>query len=64
MKRPRVKGVLSKDLTDRAIGMIRDVKASAPSRPWFMWFCPGANHAPHHQYIDLERAAAAMMARE
>ncbi len=28
--------------------MIRDVKASAPSRPWFTWFCPGANHAPHH----------------
>jgi arylsulfatase A-like enzyme len=39
---------LSKDLADQAIGMIRDVKQSAPSRPWFMWFCPGANHAPHH----------------
>jgi arylsulfatase A-like enzyme len=39
---------LSKDLSDQAIQMIRDVKASAPSRPWFMWFCPGANHAPHH----------------
>jgi arylsulfatase A-like enzyme len=46
---------LSKDLADQAIQMIRDVKASAPSRPWFMWFCPGANHAPHHcpqEYID------------
>src|SRR5262249_52542192 len=46
---------LSKDLADKAIGMIRDVKASSPSRPWFMWFCPGANHAPHHapqEYID------------
>jgi arylsulfatase A-like enzyme len=46
---------LSKDLADQAIGMIRDVKATAPSRPWFMWFCPGANHAPHHapqEYID------------
>ena len=35
--------------------MIRDVKASAPSRPWLQWFCPGANHAPHHapqEYID------------
>jgi len=39
---------LSKDLADQAIQMIRDVKASAPSRPWFTWFCPGANHAPHH----------------
>jgi arylsulfatase A-like enzyme len=46
---------LSKDLADQAISMIRDVKASAPSRPWLMWFCPGANHAPHHspqEYID------------
>jgi arylsulfatase A-like enzyme len=39
---------LSKDLADHAIQMIRDVKVSAPSRPWFTWFCPGANHAPHH----------------
>lgn len=46
---------LSKDLADKAIGMIRDQKASNPSKPWFMWFCPGANHAPHHapkDYID------------
>jgi arylsulfatase len=46
---------LSKDLADQAIGMIRDQKASNPSKPWFMWFCPGANHAPHHapqKYID------------
>jgi len=46
---------LSKDLADKAIGMIRDQKASNPSRPWYMWFCPGANHAPHHapqDYID------------
>ena len=46
---------LSKDLTDKAIGMIRDQKASNPSKPWYMWFCPGANHAPHHtpkEYID------------
>jgi arylsulfatase len=43
---------LSKDLTDKAIGMIRDEKASNPSRPWFMWFNPGANHAPHHAPKD------------
>jgi arylsulfatase A-like enzyme len=46
---------LSKDLADHAIGMLRDQKASNPSKPWFMWFCPGANHAPHHapkEYID------------
>jgi arylsulfatase A-like enzyme len=46
---------VSKDLADRAIQMIRDQKASNPSKPWFTWFCPGANHAPHHapkEYID------------
>ena len=46
---------LSKDLVDKAIGMIRDQKASNPSRPWYMLVCPGANHAPHHcpqEYID------------
>ena len=39
---------LSKDLADQALQMLRDSQSSAPSRPWFMWFCPGANHAPHH----------------
>jgi len=46
---------LSKDLADQAIAMIRNQKASNPSKPWFMWWCPGANHAPHHapqEYID------------
>jgi len=46
---------LSKDLADKAIGMIKDQKTSNPSKPWYMWFCPGANHAPHHapqEYID------------
>jgi len=46
---------LSKDLADQALHMIRDHKATNPSRPWYMWFCPGANHAPHHcpqDYID------------
>lgn len=46
---------LSKDLADQAIRMLRDIGAATPSKPWFMWFCPGANHAPHHapqDYID------------
>jgi arylsulfatase A-like enzyme len=46
---------LSRDLADKALQMIRDHKATNPSRPWYMWFCPGANHAPHHcpqAYID------------
>jgi arylsulfatase A-like enzyme len=43
---------LSKDLADQAIAMLRDQKATNPSRPWFMWFNPGANHAPHHAPQD------------
>jgi len=39
---------LSKDLADHALEYIRDQQATNPSKPWFMWYCPGANHAPHH----------------
>lgn len=46
---------LSKDLGDRAIEILRNQNSTNPSKPWFMWWCPGANHAPHHspkEYID------------
>jgi arylsulfatase A-like enzyme len=46
---------LSKDLADQAMKMIRDSKQSEPDKPWYLWFCPGANHAPHHapqDYVD------------
>jgi arylsulfatase len=46
---------LSKDLADKAISFLRDAKQSEPDKPWYLWFCPGANHAPHHapqEYID------------
>ena len=39
---------LSKDLVDQAIGFIRDSKVTAPDKPWFTYFAPGACHAPHH----------------
>src|SRR5215203_819678 len=39
---------LTEDLTDKAIGFIRDAKVVAPDKPFFMYFCPGATHAPHH----------------
>jgi arylsulfatase A-like enzyme len=45
----------SKDLADQAIKILGDQKSANPSKPWFMWFCPGANHAPHQapqDYID------------
>jgi arylsulfatase A-like enzyme len=46
---------LSKDLADKALEFIRDSKQGEPNKPWYLWFCPGANHAPHHapqEYID------------
>ena len=46
---------LSKDLADKAIEMLRNQNATNPSKPWYMWFNPGANHAPHHspqEYAD------------
>jgi len=42
----------SKDIADKAIGLIRDTKQSRPDKPWYMWYCPGANHAPHHAPRD------------
>ncbi len=39
---------LTEDLTDKAIEFIRDSKVVAPDKPFFMYFCPGACHAPHH----------------
>ena len=51
---------LSKDLADQALKMIRDVKQTEPDKPWYLWFCPGANHAPHHapqEYIDKYKGA-------
>jgi len=39
---------LAKDLADKAIQYIRDSRQSNPDKPWYMWYCPGANHAPHH----------------
>ncbi len=44
--------ILSKDLADQAIKMISDQKSANPSKPWFMWYCPGANHAPHQAPKD------------
>ena len=51
---------LSKDLADKALEFLRDSKQSEPDKPWYLWFCPGANHAPHHapqEYIDKYKGA-------
>ncbi len=38
---------VTEDLTDKAISFIRDLRSVDPSKPFFMYFCPGATHAPH-----------------
>ncbi len=39
---------LMEDMTDKAIGWINQQKGLAPDKPFFMYFAPGATHAPHH----------------
>ena len=36
------------DLADKAITYIRQQKSLAPDKPFFVYFAPGATHAPHH----------------
>src|SRR5215831_2619611 len=36
------------DLVDKTKEFIADLKQVAPERPFFLYFCPGACHAPHH----------------
>ncbi|WP_218916472.1 sulfatase-like hydrolase/transferase [Rubinisphaera brasiliensis] len=36
------------DIADRAISWIRNQKSTAPKKPFFVYFAPGATHAPHH----------------
>src|SRR5207342_1673019 len=45
----------SVDITDKAIEFVQDAKAIAPDKPFFLYYCPGAAHAPHHapkEWID------------
>jgi arylsulfatase A-like enzyme len=36
------------DMTDKAIAWVSQQKALAPDKPFFVYFAPGATHAPHH----------------
>jgi arylsulfatase A-like enzyme len=39
---------LTPDLVDKAIQFVLDAKQVDPDKPFFLHFCPGATHAPHH----------------
>jgi arylsulfatase A-like enzyme len=46
------------DMTDRAIAWVRQQKALAGERPFFVYFAPGATHTPHHapkEWVDKYR---------
>jgi arylsulfatase len=47
-KSPEEGYTLTEDLADRAITWMRQQKALMPDKPFFMYFAPGATHAPHH----------------
>ena len=39
---------LTEDMTDHTIDWIRGQKALMPEKPFFVYYAPGATHAPHH----------------
>ncbi|HEY1636693.1 MAG TPA: arylsulfatase [Acidimicrobiales bacterium] len=51
---------LTEDLVDRAIELVRDLRATDEAKPFFLYFCTGACHAPHQaprQWIERYRGA-------
>jgi arylsulfatase A-like enzyme len=38
----------TEDMTNKAINWVRQQKSLMPDKPFFMYFAPGATHAPHH----------------
>ena len=38
----------TEDMTDHTIDWIRQQKALMPDKPFFVYYAPGATHAPHH----------------
>jgi arylsulfatase A-like enzyme len=46
------------DMTDQAIAWTKFQKALTPDKPFFIYFAPGATHAPHHvprEWIDKNK---------
>jgi len=46
------------DMTDQAIDWIKFQKALQPDKPFFVYYAPGATHAPHHvpkKWIDKHK---------
>jgi arylsulfatase A-like enzyme len=57
-RRPEEGYHLTEDLVDHATLFVKDLRAVSPEKPFFLWFAPGACHAPHHapsEFIDRYR---------
>jgi arylsulfatase A-like enzyme len=51
---------LTEDLVDQAVSMVRDLRTVDSEKPFFMWFCTGACHAPHQsppEFLESYRGA-------
>ena len=47
-------------MADEAIHYIKQLKEIAPSKPWFVYYVPGATHAPHHPTPEWTEKISAM----
>jgi arylsulfatase len=43
------------DMTTKAIKWVRQQKSLMPDKPFFIYYAPGATHAPHHVPSALEK---------
>jgi arylsulfatase len=51
---------LTEDLVDHALELVKDLRAVDPDKPFFLYFCTGACHAPHQAprpWIERYRGA-------
>ena len=47
-------------MADEAIHYIKQLKEIAPGKPWFVYYVPGATHAPHHPTPEWIEKISAM----
>jgi arylsulfatase A-like enzyme len=47
-------------MADEAIHYIKQLKEIAPGKPWFVYYVPGATHAPHHPTPEWIKKISAM----
>ena len=47
-------------MADEAIHYVKQLKEIAPGKPWFVYYVPGATHAPHHPTPEWIKKISAM----